>query len=309
MDEQDVLVDWQQVWGDVATTLSGHWAAGRGHLLTGDTLRLATVVALESAGVDPSRVALEDEQPGATSLGLLVDGPDGTVIDLRHPRVVRGGAGPDAITMGDLLGDFHRLAAVSAGQRWIVQALNRRVMGYLTSAAGRHGVAWPATAGSSLALGRDVMEQLPPAATSAIDPAVWKLPVVATCAGHWELAGELTLYAFEVETPNVGHEPEPLVVRPAPSEGASAPGESPAGTARAEIVAAMKSLTTRTRNPAVTVVEVVEELRRNGSRFAEPTVRTMLTTHMCADVSGRGIAAYDDVERIGDESYRLRVGR
>jgi hypothetical protein len=54
------------------------------------------------------------------------------------------------------------------------------------------------------------------------------------------------------------------------------------------------------------VQQVVDEMRRNGSRYAESTVRTMLTSHMCAQVQGPNIGTYDDVDRVDRGTYRLR---
>jgi hypothetical protein len=79
------------------------------------------------------------------------------------------------------------------------------------------------------------------------------------------------------------------------------------GTARAEILAAIQALITRSGRPEVRVQEVVDEMRRSGSSYAESTVRTMLTSHMCAQVHGPNIASYDDVDRIDRGTYRLRV--
>ena len=46
---------------------------------------------------------------------------------------------------------------------------------------------------------------------------------------------------------------------------------------------------------------------RQGSRYAESTVRTMMASHMCAQVQGPNIGSYDDLDRVGRGEYRLRL--
>jgi hypothetical protein len=53
---------------------------------------------------------------------------------------------------------------------------------------------------------------------------------------------------------------------------------------------------------------VFVEMRRRGTTYAESTVRTVLSSHMCVDLSGPGVATHADVERMGRGSYRLRPG-
>lgn len=43
------MINWETVWAGAASGLRDHWDAGRGHLLTEDTLRMATVHALQNA--------------------------------------------------------------------------------------------------------------------------------------------------------------------------------------------------------------------------------------------------------------------
>lgn len=317
MDEPDVAVDWPLVWGRVATTLSGHLAAGRAHLLTEDTVRMGLILALQSAGVAPSRMAVDVPSPRLSDgvADLVVDGIAGAVVDLKYPRETTQGGARDTQTMGVLLRDFLRLAMVPAGQRWVVQVLNARLMGYLRSAAERNGLSLPALAGERVVLERETLEWLPPAALVALGDQEWLLPVTATCAGVWPIAGELALFAFEVESPDAGAVPLKLVPHaqpePDPQDNTPAPAAaqpSPAGSARAQVIEALRALARGGRTEA-TVTDVVGQLQAMGSRFGEPTVHTLLTTHMCVDVKGRGIASYDDVERVGDERYRLLPGR
>jgi hypothetical protein len=108
--------DWKQVWVDVAHRLSEHRAAGRGLLLTEDSVRWCTVLALESLGVSPDRPAIEVLTPvlAGGKLDLTVDGSGGTVIELKYPRASRTGISPDTMTLGELIRDFLLVAAALA---------------------------------------------------------------------------------------------------------------------------------------------------------------------------------------------------
>jgi hypothetical protein len=73
----------------------------------------------------------------------------------------------------------------------------------------------------------------------------------------------------------------------------------PCGGARAEILAVINDLVARSGRPEVTLVQLVAEMRGRGSEYAEPTVRTMVSSHMCAQVHGPNIGSYDDLDRVG----------
>lgn len=57
------------------------------------------------------------------------------------------------------------------------------------------------------------------------------------------------------------------------------------------------------------VDEVVRELRYRGSRYAEPTIRTMVTSHLCSNAPDHAAVTYPDFLRIGRGQYRLARGR
>jgi hypothetical protein len=47
-------------------------------------------------------------------------------------------------------------------------------------------------------------------------------------------------------------------------------------------------------------------MRARRSQYAESTVRTMVTAHMCANATGPGVSPYRDLERVDRGIYRLR---
>ena len=86
----------------------------------------------------------------------------------------------------------------------------------------------------------------------------------------------------------------PLTARPA------------ANSAREEILAAAKMLADRSPDGSFTLMQIVTNLRRAGSRYAESTIRTHVTSRMCADAPDHHGTTYDDFERLGGGRYRFR---
>ena len=64
-------------------------------------------------------------------------------------------------------------------------------------------------------------------------------------------------------------------------------------------------LTQRSGRDSVTVTEVLTYLRQQRTPYADSTVRTMMTAHMCAGARA-GIGSFDDLERVARGKYRRR---
>lgn len=77
--------------------------------------------------------------------------------------------------------------------------------------------------------------------------------------------------------------------------------------ARAEILAVALFLDTRAVDGWWTVAEVVAEMRRRGTRYAESTIRTHVTSRMCVNAPRNHAITYNDFERVGHR-YRLYRG-
>lgn len=77
-------------------------------------------------------------------------------------------------------------------------------------------------------------------------------------------------------------------------------------TARVEILAAAKALAARTPGGTFSPADIVREMQRRGTVYAESTIRTMVTAHMCADAPDNAGTTYDDLERPSRGVYRLR---
>lgn len=77
------------------------------------------------------------------------------------------------------------------------------------------------------------------------------------------------------------------------------------GTAREQILAVVGELL-RDPSDTFTVRDVVDALNRRGTGLAESTIRTHVTSRMCADAPDNHGTTYDDFERVGRGTYRLR---
>lgn len=76
-------------------------------------------------------------------------------------------------------------------------------------------------------------------------------------------------------------------------------------TARDEILNVVSSITDGGRR-TFTVDEVVSELRARGSRFKDSTIRTHITSRLCANAASHHAVRYPDFDRVGPGEYRWR---
>ncbi|MEV0719503.1 hypothetical protein [Asanoa sp. NPDC050611] len=83
------------------------------------------------------------------------------------------------------------------------------------------------------------------------------------------------------------------------------PHHHEAVTARDEILAALPSIVERSVDGSFQPQDVIDELRRRGSVYAESTIRTHIVSRMCSDVPDHHARTYDDLERLAHGRYRL----
>jgi hypothetical protein len=96
-------------------------------------------------------------------------------------------------------------------------------------------------------------------------------------------------------------------MQPTPGLPPAASTRHPAGSAREEILAAARKLAGRSPDRSFTLMEIIAETRRSSSRYAESTIRTHVTSRMCADSPDHHGTTYDDLERLGRGRYRLHT--
>lgn len=303
-----LLVPWAQVWSDVADRVRLHREAGRGHLLTEDAVRLETILVLSAHGASPEQMVNEYLAPelGGGKIDLVLQPPRGTLIEFKYPRDSRTGFSPDTMTLGELLRDFVRVASVPAEQRWVVQVLGTRLTRYLQGVRARHDLRWATTPGAEFSVSSSTLAALPATARQALGTWPTGTAITGRCAAAERIDDGLTLYAYAVTAPHVEAQvsiptgepvPTPPIALPQPT--ASARG------ARAEILHAIAAITTRSGRETFELTDVVQEMARRHSVYAESTVRTMVTSHMCVTSMGAGSDKHADLERVGRGVYRL----
>jgi hypothetical protein len=74
---------------------------------------------------------------------------------------------------------------------------------------------------------------------------------------------------------------------------------------RDEILDAFKELTLLTGFEEFAVPDVIEMMRVRGTRYSENTIRTHITSRMCANAPNHHAVTYDDLIRTGKGLYRL----
>jgi hypothetical protein len=77
-------------------------------------------------------------------------------------------------------------------------------------------------------------------------------------------------------------------------------------TTRDEILAALPSVEARSADDTFSPQDVIDELRRRGSAYAESTIRTHVVSRMCANAADHHARVYDDLVRVSEGRYRRR---
>lgn len=75
--------------------------------------------------------------------------------------------------------------------------------------------------------------------------------------------------------------------------------------ARREILDAIRAVLTRSGPDTLTPAEIVTEMTRRNTGYAESTIRTMITGHLCRNAPDNAATTYDDLERVSHGRYRL----
>lgn len=78
---------------------------------------------------------------------------------------------------------------------------------------------------------------------------------------------------------------------------------------RQEILEAAQAVLTRSGGMTFTVPEIIAEMARRRTSYAESIIRMMITGHLCRNAPDNAGTTYDDFERVGRGTYRLVAGR
>ncbi len=297
------------LWAAVAGELSGYRRAGMNHLLTEDTLRFATVRAAAAAGVEQAVMRVELPHPAIVGgrIDLAVGQPPAVLVEFKYPREPVDKNAAWTMALGEVLKDFYRLAAYPGSvTRIFVYAESRRLRRYMLGAAERYGVDIDRP---MVSLEPDAVAALPNSARDILG-SLSVGTVTAERVALVEVDQELRLTVYVVDgspATTVAHLPlaEPQAIDVSSRTEPLTNRELGVRLgARREILDAIDALLLRSGANSVTVEDVVYELRRRGTTYAESTVRTMMTSHMCANAPDHAAVTYDDLERVGRGRYR-----
>jgi hypothetical protein len=76
-------------------------------------------------------------------------------------------------------------------------------------------------------------------------------------------------------------------------------------TCREEILSRVRQMLQQNSRSEFTVQEAVDLMRTSGSTYAESTIRTHITSRMCANAPQNHAVKYGDLMRVRHGVYRL----
>jgi len=82
-------------------------------------------------------------------------------------------------------------------------------------------------------------------------------------------------------------------------------GDSARGSCRPEVLSAMTSLERRHAREEFALAEIVAEVLANSMGYTEATIRTHVTSVLCANASAHHATRYPDLERVDRGMYRM----
>jgi hypothetical protein len=146
---------------------------------------------LQAIGVEPRSVKYEARIEGVGPVDLVVEGVEtgDVALELKFPR-----DGATTMSVGELVNDFFRLAAVPQWRAMAVHLLSATMFRHLVGA--RREVVWPVDVGAHCAFDESVVESFPKTAKEAMKAT--RVPHRVTCT-HKEPVSGLTLLVYEVK--------------------------------------------------------------------------------------------------------------
>jgi hypothetical protein len=79
-------------------------------------------------------------------------------------------------------------------------------------------------------------------------------------------------------------------------------------TCRDDVLDAMRALRSRHGRDTFKLEEIVQAVYAQGSTYKESTIRTHVTSKLCANAPDHHATVYADLERVGAGHYRMRGG-
>ena len=76
---------------------------------------------------------------------------------------------------------------------------------------------------------------------------------------------------------------------------------------RDDILECVKRVTSSKASDEFTIQEILDCMRAGGTKYAESTIRTHITSRLCVNAPSHHAVRYPDLERTGDGTYRLKT--
>jgi hypothetical protein len=289
----------QVMWAEVVAEVRSYRECGFGPLLTKDAVRFCTARALVAAGVDVATLRVEAPHPALKGARVdLVVGVDRpvAVIEAQYPREPNPANAAWTMALGEVLKDFYRLAAYpGAVDRVFVYVETDHLRRYMAGVTSRHGVGLDA---DTVRLRPAEVAGLPRTATDMIGAQLAAHDVTARRLALLPVDDDLRVAVYRVDP----FTPQAAVERP---DHPAAPTRLTRDGARREILDAIRAVLTRSGGDTFTPAEIVAEMTRRGTGYAESTIRTMITAHLCRNAPDNAGTTYDDLERTDRGRYRL----
>jgi hypothetical protein len=296
------------LWDAVGAELREYQQAGLAGLLTEDVVRFTTARALVAAGADPAGLHVEWPHPALKGARVdLVAGhdPPTALLEFKFPREPSETTGPRTMLLGHVLKDLYRLAVYPGDvDRLFVYVQTAGLRAYMIRAAKKY----------DLDLDRDRVNlaatnvaKLPPTAAQIIGPEL---------AAHDVVARRIALVAVDDTLRLAVYAVDPIATAVSPNHTGAQPqavltGEHQRATvrtgARQEILDAVHAILTRSGNDTFTLADILDEMARRKSAYAESTIRTMVTSHMCTNAGYRTPSSHADLQRVDRATYRLAL--
>lgn len=281
---------------------------GLGHLLTEDVVRFAAARALSAAGCQPSELRTEWPHPliKGSRVDLVVGKAPEVAIEFKYPREPNEKNAAWTMALGEVLKDLYRLSVLPVGERLFVYVETERLGQYMAGAAARYGLNLDV---DEVVLDPRAAGLLPRTAAEIIGPDLLARRVTARRLHRLSVGEGLRLSVYlvhAVATPVDAAVFETSANQPGPALQSPVGGvPRPSGGAREEIRSAVRAVLQRSGKAVFSVDDLLHEMRGRGSRYAESTVRTMLTSHLCVNAPNHAAVTYGDYERVGRGLYRV----
>lgn len=245
-------------------------------------------------------------------IDLIVGNPPQALVELKYPREPNEQNAAWTMALGEVLKDLYRLSLLPTGDRIFVYVETARLRRYMAGAATRYGLDVDL---DRVVLAPEVARALPISAAQIIGPELLARRVTATrlqvlpVDEHLRLSVYLVDGAEEVQQDTAAPPRIPPAVALAheSQDVPSAPEATRHSGARGEIHDAVRAVLTRSGRQVFNADEVLREMQNRGTRYAESTIRTMVTSHLCVDAPDHVAATYNDFERVERGVYRLRT--